>query len=220
MHHEGGEASSEPIGLILHQPRRYDARLWLMTRGREGRFRRHLLDLGRIVEGERVLDVGCGTGTLAIEAARRVGPSGEAHGIDPSPEMIRRARAKARSAGVPVEFLEAPAQHLPYPDGRFDAILATFVLHQLPPTALPRVLSEMRRVLTPTGRAVLVDIGGPQRGDTVHVRAAARHGVHLFDLTAIGSHLPALGFREIDSGDIGYPLWRFERVRYLVAGGA
>lgn len=217
MHHEAATAPGEPIGLVLHHPVRYDLRLWLMTRGREGAFRRHLLDLARVRSGDRFLDVGCGTGTLAIEAARRVGAGGEVHGIDPSPEMIGRARAKARRARVRATFGVHVAQQLPWPDARFDVVLATFVLHQLPPAALHGVFAEMRRVLAPGGRLLLVDIGGPQDRHTVHVKAAARHQVHLFDLTEITPHLGSMGLRELDGGEVTFRLSRFERVRYLLA---
>ena len=88
-----------------------------MTRGREQAFRAEQLDIAGVGEGQAVLDVGCGTGTLAIAAARRVGPRGSAIGVDPSPEMVARATGKARRAGVAVTFLPGAAQALPVADG-------------------------------------------------------------------------------------------------------
>lgn len=210
--------SSEPVGLVIHAAFRYDVRLWLMARGRESRLREEMVDRARLAPGEAVLDVGCGTGTLAIAAARKVGPSGEVHGIDPSPEMVGRARRKARRAGAAITFEVGVAQALPYPDARFDAVLSTFVLHQLPHEALRDAIREVRRVLRPGGRVLLVDIGGVQ-GDrrTVHVRRAAQHGSHVFDLDAVVPHLDALGLRPVASGDVAFRLSRFERVRYVLA---
>ncbi|HSL34707.1 MAG TPA: methyltransferase domain-containing protein [Candidatus Limnocylindrales bacterium] len=210
--------TSEPVGLVIHSAFRYDLRLWLMSRGRESRLRNEMVDLASLQPGDAVLDVGCGTGTLAIAAARRVGPTGEVHGIDPSAEMIGRARRKARRAGTAVSLEVATAQSLPHPDARFDAVLSTFVLHQLPHDALPVAFAEMRRVLRPGGRLLLVDIGGPQ-GDrqTVHVRRAAEHGVHLFDLDGVVPHLGSLGLRPLAAGDLEFRLSRFERVRYVLA---
>jgi hypothetical protein len=75
----------------------------------------------------------------------------------------------------------------------------------------------MRRVLAPGGRLLLVDIGGPQASDTVHVKAAAHHGVHLFDLAEVETHLGTMGLRELDAGEVDFRLSRFERVRYLLA---
>lgn len=213
--------TKSPVGLVIHSAFRYDLRLWLMSRGRESALRNEQVDLARLAPGESVLDVGCGTGTLAIAAARRVGATGEVHGIDPSPEMIGRARAKARRAGVPLTFDTGMAQSLPFPDARFDAVLSTFVLHQLPTDALHAAFAEMRRVLKPGGRLLLVDIGGEQ-GDrrTVHVRRAAEHHVHLFDLTKVAPHLGQMGLRELASGEIRFRLSRFERVQYVLAMSA
>src|SRR6187402_3254654 len=150
---------AEPVGLVLHNPIRYDLRLWLMTRGREGRFRRELIELVGAREGERVLDVGCGTGSLAIAASRAVGESGSVVGIDPSPEFIVRAAAKARRARVKASFQAGTAQNLGFEDWSFDVVMCTFVLHQLPPAALHRAVAEMARVLKPGGRVLIAGIG-------------------------------------------------------------
>src|SRR5437016_3532977 len=83
-------------GSVIHWARRYDALVWLLTFGRERGFRERTLDLAMLRPGDAVLDVGCGTGLLAIVAKRRVGAQGAVHGIDASPEMIARARAKTR----------------------------------------------------------------------------------------------------------------------------
>src|SRR5215469_4510362 len=104
------------VGLVLHNAAFYDLTVWLMTLGRERRFREQLLDLAHIVSGESILDVGCGTGSLAIAAMRRVGASGRVCGVDASSEMLARAEKKAHSAGVCAEFRQAPVQSLPFSD--------------------------------------------------------------------------------------------------------
>jgi SAM-dependent methyltransferase len=77
--------------------------------------------------GERVADVGCGNGALTIEAARRVGPTGTALGIDISTPMLGLARRRATEAGTGnVEFVEADAQVHPFGGGSLDAILSCF----------------------------------------------------------------------------------------------
>src|SRR5487761_962895 len=73
-------------GLVLHAAARYDFTVWLMTLGRERAFREKILDLARLNSGEAVLDIGCGTGALAIVAKRNVGPSGIVNGVDASSE--------------------------------------------------------------------------------------------------------------------------------------
>lgn len=77
----------------------YDLLLRVIWLGREGAFRKKMVDLAGLKPGESVLDVGCGTGTLAITAKQRVGPKGRVCGIDASPEIIKRARKKATKAG-------------------------------------------------------------------------------------------------------------------------
>ena len=75
-------------GLVLHKAALYDLTVWLMTLGQERSFREKILRLARLEQGESVLDVGCGTGSLAIAAKRQVGPAGTVCGIDASPEKV------------------------------------------------------------------------------------------------------------------------------------
>src|SRR5215813_14098526 len=92
-------------GLVMHRTARfYDLMAWVVMLGRERVFREKVLDLARVKPGESVLDVGCGTGTLAIAAKRRVGPTGMVYGLDASPEMIARAGRKAKKDRVEVVF--------------------------------------------------------------------------------------------------------------------
>jgi ubiquinone/menaquinone biosynthesis C-methylase UbiE len=77
------------------------------------------------MSGESVLDVGCGTGSLAIAARRRLGTDGKVFGIDASPEMIARATSKVARAGISVSFRVAVAEALPFPDAQFDVVLST-----------------------------------------------------------------------------------------------
>lgn len=100
IHDDGAPATKGQV--MRSSARFYDLMVWLLTLGRERPFRERLVELARLQPGESVLDVGCGTGTLAIAAKRRVGPTGIVQGIDASPEMIARATRKANKAGVEV----------------------------------------------------------------------------------------------------------------------
>src|SRR5918996_529929 len=94
-----------------------------------GAFRERLISLAELQSGKSVLDIGCGTGTLAIAATRHVGPTGTVHGIDASPQMIARATRKAAKAGAPAVFQVAAAEELPFPETTFDVVLSTLMLH-------------------------------------------------------------------------------------------
>ncbi len=91
-------------GHVLHFAAGYDLVAWLFLRGKQREFRDRLLNLAGIRAGESVLDIGCGTGSLAIAAKQRMGPAGTVEGIDPSPQMIARAKKKATKRGVEASF--------------------------------------------------------------------------------------------------------------------
>ncbi len=135
----------------------YDLMNSLMTAGLHHRWRERAADLARLEPGGRALDVACGTGDLAIELTRRVGPSGTVVGSDFSEAMLERARQK--SAGVRWEW--ANALELPYPDGGFDAATVGFGARNF--SDLDRGLAEMARVVRPGGRVVVLEITVPQR---------------------------------------------------------
>src|SRR5262249_44357947 len=150
-------AAPETSGLLLDLGWRYDlmvAAIDVLTGGRLRALRRHTLDLAELRPGEAVLDVGCGTGTLALEARARVGDTGRVVGVDPAPRQIARARAKAARRGVPVDFELGVIEALPFPDASFDAALSTLMMHHLPDDLKRRGLAEVARVLRPGGRLV------------------------------------------------------------------
>jgi demethylmenaquinone methyltransferase / 2-methoxy-6-polyprenyl-1,4-benzoquinol methylase len=135
----------------------YDLMNSVMTAGMHHRWRARAADLAALAPGDRALDVACGTGDLAIELARRVGPSGEVVGSDFSEAMLERAREK--SAAVRWEW--ANALELPYPDGAFDAATVGFGARNF--SDLDRGLAELARVVRPGGRVVVLEITTPQR---------------------------------------------------------
>ena len=137
LHGEASRSSAkETKGLIGSGGWRYDLMGWFVDtflfRGQWSELRRKTASLASIQPGEQVLDVGCGTGTLALEVARRAGRAGRVVGVDPSTEQIARARSKATRRNVPVEFQIGVIEHLPFPDQTFDVVLSSLMMHHLP----------------------------------------------------------------------------------------
>jgi ubiquinone/menaquinone biosynthesis C-methylase UbiE len=118
------------------------------------RAHRRLLAHARIALRMRVLDIGCGTGNLTL-LARREG--GRVTALDPDPEALARAAAKAARAGLDVQFDQGFAERLPYPDASFDRVLSAFMYHHVRPPARAAMLNEIRRVLRPGGALFLAD---------------------------------------------------------------
>ncbi|MCA1689188.1 MAG: ubiquinone/menaquinone biosynthesis methyltransferase, partial [Actinobacteria bacterium] len=135
----------------------YDVMNSVMTAGLHHRWRARAVELAGVGPGDRVLDVATGTGDLAIELARRVGPGGTTVACDFSEVMLDRARAKA--PGITFEW--GDAMDLGYPDGEFDAASVGFGARNF--DDLERGLAEMARVVRPGGRVVVLEITMPTK---------------------------------------------------------
>ena len=186
-------------GLVLHWAARYDLLAWLLTHGRERELREAIIRLAGLESGHDVLDIGCGTGTLAIAATRHVGTTGGAMGIDASPAMIARANRKAEKAGARASFQVALAENLPLPDRRFDIVFSTLMLHHLPRKTRQQCAREIERVLRVGGRVVAVDFGrAKRRGLLAHFH---RHGhVEVEDIVNL---FAAVGLTPTRTGSLG-----------------
>lgn len=152
--------------------------------------------------GEEVLDVGCGTGTLAAMAARAA-PGVKVTGLDADGAILARARRRAADLGLEIRFDEGISTELPYADGSFDVVLCTLMLHHLSDQDKRRTAGEFARVLRPGGRLVVADPGRPQ--DPL-MRVAVLVTVQLLDGLAntslnVRGELPELlaaaGFQEV-----------------------
>jgi demethylmenaquinone methyltransferase/2-methoxy-6-polyprenyl-1,4-benzoquinol methylase len=146
-------------------PPRYDLVNRIVTLGWDKRWRRRAALTCLAQKPQRILDLGCGTGDLTIILARLAGKHIEITGLDYSPPMLARAKQKAVGAGVEekVEFIHGEATRLPFTDAYFDVVGISFAFRNLTyknPLCLPH-LAEVRRVLRPDGRYVIVESSQP-----------------------------------------------------------
>lgn len=144
---------------------------------RDRALKRRVLACAAIVGDEQVLDIGCGTGTLAIAAARAA-PGVRVTGLDADASILARARRKAAGAGLEIGFDQGSSTGLPYADASFDLVLSTLFFHHLPDDAKRQSATELVRVLRPGGRVVVGDLGHPQ--DPL-MQIAVRVTVQLLD---------------------------------------
>ncbi len=203
LHGSAGKSSAtETKGLILNGGWRYDLMGWFVDtflfRRQWQQLRQKTINLASLQQGERVLDVGCGTGTLALEAARYTGKEGRVVGIDPSEQQIARARSKETRHDVPVDFQTGVIEQLPFPDQTFDVVLSTLMMHHLPADIKRRGLAEIVRVLKPGGRLVIADFKPRQERQG---RAARFHagGSGMQDLAAM---VTDAGFERLETEEM------------------
>jgi SAM-dependent methyltransferase len=205
-HSESDETSAkETRGLILNRGWRYDLEVWFfdlfLLDGKLRELRQRTADLARIRPGEKVLDVGCGTGTLAIEVQRRVGATGRVFGVDPGTRQIARARSKAARRNLPTEFQIGVIEHLEFPDQTVDVVLNTLMMHHLPDDLKRQGFSEIARVLKPGGRLVIADFERPEkRQDQPAGLGAGQSGVQ--DLPEL---IKGAGFSQVETEKLRLP---------------
>ena len=186
--HRTRENAPHTAGRVLHQAWLYDLLGTKMSKGRDT-----LLELAAPEPDEAILDVGCGTGTLALAIAADTG-SADVTGIDASPEMIDMARRKAAKAGSGVNFQVAAIEDLPFPSETFDLVTSSLMLHHLP-TELKRAgIDEVRRVLRPRGRFLVMDFARESHSPAGHLLSILGRGRGARTADALVPMLTDAGF--------------------------
>jgi len=208
---------------------RYDLLNRVLSLGTDLQWRRRALDLARLDESGRALDVGTGTGDFALALLARSPRSATVTGVDISAGMLQVAERRAARAGLGPRYerLIASVESLPFADGLFDVAMAGFVIRNV--GDIPRGLREMRRVLRPGGRAVILDLHTPRNpairrlyraysllsprlaaalgGDPEAYRYLPRSIEAFYDPVALARLLQDAGFKRV----------RFERLTFGVA---
>lgn len=186
--HPRSTVARQTEGVTLdHAAQVYDLLAPLMTLGLERRYHRLVIRQLALRGGERILDIGCGTGTLTrdIAAALTDKANSRCTGLDAAEKMI--AVAKKKAAGIPnIWFEAAVAERLPYENGSCDAAVSTFFFHHIHFELKKKVLAEAARVLKPGGRFVVADVDVPT---TRFGNICARSGHWLFQQNEIAENI-------------------------------
>ena len=194
MHHFLSHKNpAQTEGRLIRWASSYDLLTNILTFGQAKRLRTMTIDLALLKSGEAILDVGCGTGGVTIPAKQRVGNTGRAAGIDPSPEMIAVAQKKAQRMDLEIDLRIGVIEDLPYPDASFDVVTSSLMMHHLPEHLQVKGLAEIYRVLKPGGRLLIADISNRQH----LLNALAMHQGLKAGVEDLSAKLSASGFEEV-----------------------
>ncbi len=188
-------------GFLIRRAWLYNLAVGLVLRGAD----EAALELAGVAPGMKVLDVGCGPGILTRAAQRRAGPGGAAHGLDASPEMVAVAEGEAARRGVAARFHLGLAEALPFPDGAFDVVLSRLAIHHLPGDLKARAFAEMRRVLRPGGRCLILDFdpGASRLAGALVAHIGGLAPMAHIDTRAYVPLMQAAGFGGVERGPAG-----------------
>ncbi|WP_101783963.1 class I SAM-dependent methyltransferase [Nonomuraea indica] len=193
-------AEHADAGGTIDRPRAYEVMASIGFLGRRREMFTRLAALSGARPGDRVLDVGCGTGYLTRILARVVGPAGQVTGIDPAPSMVEHARLRAPGN---CSYAVGEGQALEAPDGSFDVVVSSLAVHHMPAAERGAAMAEMFRVLRPGGRLLIAEFRpptGPLLARLVGMLTGPAMLRRPEDL--LGDLIPRAGFDQVDQGDL------------------
>jgi demethylmenaquinone methyltransferase/2-methoxy-6-polyprenyl-1,4-benzoquinol methylase/phosphoethanolamine N-methyltransferase len=177
-HSHSVEQPAQTEGKLIRWAPYYDFMVEITSLGHAGMLRRMTVDNALIQPGDSVLDVGCGTGEVALLARTRT-KAGTVHGIDPAPEMIAVAKGKAARKTLDVDFRVGVIEALPFPDASMDVVTSSLMMHHLPEDLQARGMAEVYRVLKPGGRLLIADFMRPTGSLMNHIFTTVTHHQHV-----------------------------------------
>lgn len=180
---------------------------------------RRLIEQAQLQPGQRVLEIGCGTGNLTI-LAKKLHPGVEVVGLDPDAKALDRARRKAEREGVSIRLEQGFADEIGAPDQTYDRVLSALMFHHLQRDEKKRTLDEIRRVLRPGGSLHLLDFGAGHDPSAGLLARFLHRNEHLRDnaTETVLDFLRAAGFAEV--AELGDQHTIFGRVFFYRAGGS
>ena len=201
-HTGASDAHAETSSMLHGGGRAYDIWAAVFFGGRRRRVFSRLAAESGASAGNRVLDVGCGTGYFTRLMAQAVAPRGSAHGVDPSAEAISRAQGLTRLDHC--TFAGGVAEALDAPDGSYDVVVSSLMIHHLPETLRPRATSEMFRVLRPGGSVLVAEFRPPaSRFGRRLVKQLTGHETMAENrVDLIAPMIREAGFEQLHSGEI------------------
>jgi ubiquinone/menaquinone biosynthesis C-methylase UbiE len=181
--------------------------------------RKTLLDQATIEPSFRVLDIGCGTGTLAI-LIKKLHPAVDVVGLDPDAKALARAKRKAERSGISIRLDQGFADELPYTNASFDRVFSTLMFHHVPADKKEKALSEVRRVLTPGSYFHMLDFGGSEAAVYGPLARHIHSSNHLKDNSEerILGLMNRVGFVSCEKVMEGAMLFGSLRIKYYRAG--
>ena len=206
-------------GRAIHWAHQYDFLVKLLMFGREKGFREETIRQAAIPTSAIVLDVGCGTGTLALLAKAQVGERGKVYGIDAAPEMIEVAQQKANQQKQSVDFRQGVIETLPFEDGMFDVVLSSMMIHHLPDDLKRRGLAEVYRVLKPGGRLLIVDMQRPTNFIQHISMAVMFHGGMKTGIQDFSPIMKQIGYTNIQINNAQWKLLGFLQGQHPLGAG-
>src|SRR5438876_1406227 len=212
MHHKTADAPQTAGRVLHHGTRWYDLFGTVISFGQDKAIREKLIELAVPALGEQVLDLGCGTGTLALALKSSVG-TGQVHGIDASPEMIAVAKEKAAKAGSAIDFRVALIEAIPFPDASFDLATSSLMLHHLPDDLEVKGFLEIRRVLKPGGRFVAMDFAAHGHSLLGHLLSMIGHSHGESMVDKLTPMLKDAGFSDVEAIPTRHKNFAFIRAR-------
>jgi ubiquinone/menaquinone biosynthesis C-methylase UbiE len=180
----------------------YDSYMSEVTFGKEHALRETTVNLAQMKPGDVVLEVGCGTGTLTLEAKRQAGPTGKVFGIDVIPGMIELSQRKAEQAQMDVSFQLGSIADIPFPINHFDVVLCSFMIFHMSEMTRHQGIAEVYRVLKPMGRLLVLDLAlSPQTN-----AQEASGDLPQQDLRELLPLMEALGFSDVEIAPVVFPI--------------